>query len=327
MRPVSPWIVALALLAVPDHLAAQGATEPDTTAVTCPDGLSPAGLKVCNSALDGIQIMHPVAALLMNGGNPRLGSAGVIGRFGHFALGVRTTTAMAVMPDLSWTGETDTVPASWRVQLYAPKVDLAMGLFQKEMPMGVIGVDVLLGLLLIPPNRTAALVPVPGNRTIGNAAFSLDWGIRAGIESPTLPTVSLSVMKRSSPTVRVGGTTNGRTTAWTFNASSINARLFVGKRMRWFEFAAGAGADLLSGNGEVAYRDPETDTVGAVLEPSLSGLRIVTALNLGVHLGPLHLAGEGGFQVGSNLGLATRYAQNNPNAGKFFGGFGVVLSY
>jgi hypothetical protein len=215
----------------------------------------------------------------------------------------------------------------WRVQLYAPKLDLAMGLIQKQMPMGVIGVDILLGLLLIPPNRTAALTPVLGSRTIGNAAFSLDWGIRAGMESPTLPTVSLSIMKRSTPTVLVGGTTNGRTTAWTFNASSINGRLFVGKRIGWFEFAAGGGADLLSGSGEVAYRDPETDLVGEVLEPKLSGLRIVTALNLGVHLGPLQLAGEGGYQVGSNLGLATRYAQNNPNAGKFFGGFGVILSY
>ncbi|MCL4866051.1 MAG: hypothetical protein KJZ47_09180, partial [Gemmatimonadales bacterium] len=224
MRSVSPWLVVLALVTAPRDLAAQGTAEPDTTTVTCPTDLSPSGLKVCTAALDGILVMHPIAALLMNGGNPRLGSARVIGRFGHFALAMRTTTAMAVMPDLSWAGQTDTVPASWRVQLYAPKVDLAMGLFQKEMPMGVVGVDVLLGLLLIPPNRTAALVPVPGNRTIGNAAFSLDWGIRAGMESPTLPTVSLSVMKRSSPTVRVGGTTDGRTTAWTFNASSINAR-------------------------------------------------------------------------------------------------------
>lgn len=327
MRPVSPWIIVVVLLVLPSYLSAQGTTEPDTTAVTCPDDLSPAGFKVCGAALDGIQMMHPLAALLMNGGNPRLGSARVVGKFGHVALGLRATTAMAVIPDLSWTGTTDTVPVSRRVQLYAPKIDLAMGLLQKPMPMGVIGVDLLLGMMLIPPGKTDVLTPVPGSRTIRDAAFSLDWGIRAGMESPTLPTVSLSIMKRSTPTVQVGGTTDGQTTAWTFNASSIDVRLFAGKRMGWFEFAAGAGADLLSGNGEAAYRDPETDTVGPVLVPDLTGMRIVTALNLGLHLGPLHLAGEGGYQVGSNLSLATRYAQNNPNAGKFFGGFGVVLSY
>jgi hypothetical protein len=316
-----------ALLGVPTMLAAQGGVEPDTSTVVCPDDLSPVGAKVCTSALEGITIMHPVAGLLMNGGNPRLGSARVIGRFGHVAIGARTTTAMAVIPDLSWTGGTDTVPVGWRVQLYAPRVDLAMGLLQKAMPMGVIGVDLLASMLFIPPRGTEALTPVAGSRTIGNVAFALDWGFRAGMESPTLPTVSLSVMKRSTPMVQMGGTTAGRTMAWTFDVSSIDVRLFAGKRMNWFEFAVGGGADLLSGHGEVAYRDPGTNTVGEVLQPDLSGLRIITALNLGVHIGGLHLAGEGGFQVGSDLGLTTRYAQNNPNAGKFFGGVGVVLSY
>lgn len=327
MRLACGWIAVTALLVIPGAAYAQGTTESDTTVVSCPTDLSAAGARVCGAALDGILMMHPLAALLMNGGNPRLGSARVVGRFGHLALGVRATTAMAVIPDLSWAGTTDTVPVSRRVQLYAPKIDLAMGLLQKQMPMGVVGVDLLLGMMLIPPGRTDVLTPVPGSRTIRDAAFSLDWGIRVGMESPTLPTVSLSIMKRSTPEVQVGGTTNGQTTAWTFNASSIDVRLFAGKRMGLFEFAAGAGADLLSGSGEVAYRDPDTDTVGPVLVPDLAGMRIVTAVNLGFHLGPLHLAGEGGYQVGSKLGLSTRFAQNNPDAGKFFGGFGVVLSY
>lgn len=315
----------LALLAMPiAHAAAQTTT--DTAAAVCPTGLSAAGTKVCTAALDGITMIHPIAALLMNGGNPRLGSAGVIGRFGHVALGLRATTAMAVVPDLSWAGNTDTVPVGRRVQLYAPRVDLAMGILQKQMPMGVVGVDFLLSALVIPRNRTDLFTPVPGSRTIQDATVSLDWGIRAGMTSAKLPTVSLSIMKRSTPTVQMGGTTNGQTTAWTFNASAIDVRLFAGKRFGWFEFAVGAGADLLSGKGEVAYRDPGTGTVGNVLEPKLSGMRIVTALNLGFHIGPLHLVGEGGYQVGSNLALTTRYAENNPNAGKFFGGVGVVLA-
>jgi len=315
----------LALLAMPiAHAAAQTTT--DTAAAVCPTGLSAAGTKVCTAALDGITMIHPIAALLMNGGNPRLGSAGVIGRFGHVALGLRATTAMAVVPNLSWAGNTDTVPVGRRVQLYAPRVDLAMGILQKQMPMGVVGVDFLLSALVIPRNRTDLFTPVPGSRTIQDATVSLDWGIRAGMTSAKLPTVSLSIMKRSTPTVQMGGTTNGQTTAWTFNASAIDVRLFAGKRFGWFEFAVGAGADLLSGKGEVAYRDPGTGTVGDVLEPKLSGMRIVTALNLGFHIGPLHLVGEGGYQVGSNLALTTRYAENNPNAGKFFGGVGVVLA-
>ena len=318
-------LLAVAVLLVPTTRAVAQATT-DTTAVVCPTGLSAAGAKVCTAALDGITMIHPLAALLMNGGNPRLGSAGVIGRFGHIALGLRATTAMAVVPDLTWAGNTDTVPVGRRVQLYAPRVDLAMGLLQKQMPTGVVGIDFMLSALVIPRNRTDLFTPVPGSRTIQDMTVALDWGIRAGMTSPKLPTVSLSIMKRSTPTVQMGGTTNGQTTAWTFNASAIDVRLFTGKRFGWFEFAAGAGVDLLSGKGEVAYRDPGTGTVGDVLEPKLSGMRIITALNLGVHVGPLHLVGEGGYQVGSNLALTTRYAENNPNAGKFFGGLGVVLA-
>jgi hypothetical protein len=271
-------------------------------------------------------MLHPLAALLMNGGNPRLGSARAVGTFGHFALGLRATKVTAVIPDLAWDGASDTVPVGRKVALYAPHVDISMGLMQMVMPMGTVGIDFMLSALLIPQNRTTVFTPVPGSRTVGGATVSLDWGIRAGMESATLPTVSLSIMKRSTPTVQMGGTTDGNTTAYTFNASAIDVRLFAGKRMKWFEFAIGAGADLLSGTAEVAFRDPDTDTVGDVLAPKLSGMRIVTALDLGVHVGPVQFVGEGGYQVGSNLALTTRFAENNTNAGKFFGSIGVVIS-
>jgi hypothetical protein len=321
-RFVLPFV---ALIFVPVASSTAQATT-DTAAVVCPTGLSPSGTAVCNAALDGITMLHPLAGLLMNGGNPRLGSARAIGKFGHFALGVRATSALAVLPDFGYDGVADTVPVGRKIQFYAPRVDLALGILQKQMPMGTVGVDFLLSAQVIPRNRTTAFTPVPGSRTIGGAAVTLDWGIRAGLESATLPTASLSIMKRSTPSIRMGGTSSGDNIAYTFNASAIDVRLFLGKRVRWFEFAVGAGVDLLSGSGEVAYRDPGTATIGEVLEPKLSGMRMVTALNLGVHLGPLQLVGEGGYQVGSNLALATRFAENNTNAGKFFGGFGVVVA-
>ncbi|HET9065438.1 MAG TPA: hypothetical protein VFN22_06435 [Gemmatimonadales bacterium] len=319
-------LIALLVAATPIPAVAQADTAATALPVVCPDSLSAGGLKVCQAALDGATMLHPFAALLMNGGNPRLGSAAPIGKFGHFAVTLRATTATGVIPDLTYDGSTDTVAVGQRVQFYAPHVDLALGLVQMVMPMGTIGVDAMFSALVIPSDRTTAFTPVPGSRTIGKAAVTLDWGVRFGMTSPTLPTVSLTIMKRSTPTVQLGGTTDGNTTAYTFNASSIDVRLFAGKRFDWLDLAAGAGVDLLSGTGEVAYRDPGTDVVGAPLEPKLSGMRIVTALNLGVHLGPLEFVAEGGYQVGSNLALTTRFAEVNPNTGKFFGGFGVVLS-
>lgn len=323
-----PFALVLASIAFlsPGVIAAQSDSTTDVVSATCPDSLSERGTAVCQAALDGVAMLHPFAALLMNGGNPRLGSAAPIGRFGHFALTVRATTATGVIPDLRYDGTTDTVAVGQRVKFYAPHVDLQLGLARKPMPMGTIGIDVMLSALVIPSNRTTAFTPVPGSRTIGKATVTLDWGIRFGMTSPKLPTVSLTIMKRSTPTVRLGGTSDGRTTAYTFNASAIDVRLFAGKRFGWLELAAGAGADLLSGSGEVAYRDPETLIVGTPLEPKLSGMRIVTALDVGAHLGPLEFVAEGGFQVGSNLALTTRFAEVNPNAGKFFGSFGVVVS-
>jgi hypothetical protein len=270
-------------------------------------------------------MLHPLAALLSNGGNPRVGSARAIGRFGHFALGVRMTSALAVIPDLGYDGVADTVAVGQRVQLYAPHIDLAAGLAQMVMPMGTVGIDFLLSALLVPENRTTAFRVVPGSNTIAGAAVSLDWGVRFAFEGEKLPVVSLSIMRRTTPSVQLGGTSDGNTTAYTFNARAIDVRLFVGQRFGNLEIAAGAGADLLSGSGEVAWRDPETDEVGVPLEPDLSGLRITTALDLGFHLGPVQLVGEGGYRVGSNLGLTTRFAEVDPNAGKFFGSFGVVV--
>lgn len=316
-------LLALALFAMP--LAAQDAAV-DTTAVACPESLSARGLRVCTAGLDGATMLHPIAALLSNGGNPRLGSARAIGKFGHVALGFRLTTAQAVIPDLGYDGVADTVGIGRRVQFYAPHLDLAAGLAQMVMPMGTVGIDVLLSALLVPENRTTAFTVVPGSNTIAGAAVSLDWGLRFAFEGEKLPVVSLSIMRRTTPTVRLGGTTGANTTAYTFNAKAIDVRLFVGQRFGSFEIAAGAGADLLSGSGEVAYVDPETDEVGAPLEPDLSGMRITTALDLGLHAGPLQFVVEGGYRVGSNLGLTTRFAEVDPNAGKFFGSFGVVVT-
>ncbi len=58
-------LLAVAVLLVPATRAAAQTTT-DTTAVVCPTGLSAAGTKVCTAALDGLTMIHPLAALLMN---------------------------------------------------------------------------------------------------------------------------------------------------------------------------------------------------------------------------------------------------------------------
>src|SRR5918997_1245715 len=70
---------------------------------------------LCDAAIDGTRAFHPVAGLLASGGNPvlRTGTGG--GGLGRFALTVRANTARVQLPDLSYDGSAETVPAGERL--------------------------------------------------------------------------------------------------------------------------------------------------------------------------------------------------------------------
>lgn len=292
---------------------------------TCPTTLSAAGTKVCNAALGGVTMIHPTAALLLNGGNPHLGTAGAVGKFGRVALTVRAVTAMAVFPNMTYKGATDTVPVGRKVQYTAPHVDLEAGLLQKTMPMGRVGVDFILSGMFM-PDGDRSFVAVPGSRRLLGATVSLDWGVRIGLDGPRVPSASLTIMRRSLPTLQVGGTDAPQTTAYRFNASAVDIRLFLGKRLGDFEVALGGGVDMLGGKSEVAFRDPINDSLIGPISPPLPKMRLIAALNAGWHVGALHFVGEGGFMVGSKMDLTAKFAENDTNAGKFFGSFGLVVT-
>jgi hypothetical protein len=328
VRRLKLILLAVLLVSSGQRIGAQ-TTPVDTTKASCPTTLSAQTAKVCNAALDGVTMLHPVAALLISGGNPVLGTAatGAGGRFGHFHLMFRATTAVVVVPDFTYDGTKDTVPVARKLSLYAPRVDLSTGLIAKQMPMGTVSLDFVLSALLIKQGATTLFTPVKGSREISGTTVSLDWGIRAAMVSKTMPTASLSIIKRGMPSITMGSLTGTGLAAYTFDASAINVRLLLGKQFHWFEFAVGGGADLLSGNAEIAYRNPVTGITQTPIKSSLSGMRLLTVLDLGAHLGPIRLGVEGGYQAGSKLTQKTIFAENNVNAGKFYGGFGVGLFF
>src|SRR5687767_10556660 len=67
--------------------------------------------RVCDAAIDGTRAFHPVAGVLVSGGNPTIGSAGTLGGLGHLSLTLRANAVEVVLPDLSYTGSSTTVPA------------------------------------------------------------------------------------------------------------------------------------------------------------------------------------------------------------------------
>lgn len=271
-------------------------------------------------------MLHPTAGLLLSGGNPVLGAAegGGSGRFGHLQLTFRTVVAEVVGPDTRYDGASDTVGIGHRGHLAVPQVDLALGLFSRTLPnLGTITFDLMGSALGIPDASIGSFQVTPGARSLGNLAVGFGFGFRAAVIGEKLPAVSLSVMKRDTPTITYGSITGGENASYTFNTSAINVRLFLGRRFGIVEIAGGGGINLYSGDASVLFVDPQTSTLQAPVAFRLKATRLVTAFNTGLVLGPVHLSGEGGYQVGKDEGLTTRFAENNLKAGKFFGSVGL----
>ena len=291
----------------------------------CPaDSLAPS--RICQAGVDALTLFLPLEGALVSGGNPVPGTASAIGRFGHARLGARVGLASVTIPQMTYDGTGDTVRADKRLLVPLPRLDLALGLFSKNLPLGTVAMDLLGSAVVIPTNATARVQVDENARTVAGLALGLGFGFRAALLMPTpKPTVSLSVMKRDMPAMRFGDLAAGDRLSAATSLSAISARLLVGGHLRILTLSAGGGVDLYKGSGSVSYADSAGgDSTVAV---QLSTMRIMTAANAAVDLGPLILWGEGGFQVGKKTQLVTVFRRNDPNSGRFFGGLGASLRF
>ena len=111
-------------------------------------------INVCNAAVDGAEIFHPVAGLLVSGGNPVLGSIGTLGGFGHFALTARVNATELKTPDLNYDGSGGTTVAQGdKIFAPAPLVEAAVGVFKGVGPSGFSAIDLLGSAQLLPTNQ------------------------------------------------------------------------------------------------------------------------------------------------------------------------------
>src|SRR5918995_4865671 len=84
---------------------------------------------LCDAAIDGTRAFHPVAGLLVSGGNPVLRTQAGGAGLGSFALTVRANTARVQLPDLSYDGSVETVPAGEQLLFITPLVEGSAGLY------------------------------------------------------------------------------------------------------------------------------------------------------------------------------------------------------
>ena len=90
--------------------------------------------RVCDAAIDGTRAFHPVAGLLVSGGNPVLGTANTLGGLGHFAVTARVNAVNVVFPDVGYDGSSTTVPSSEK--LFAPALlpAVSVSLMRRDIP-------------------------------------------------------------------------------------------------------------------------------------------------------------------------------------------------
>jgi hypothetical protein len=280
---------------------------------------------LCDAAIDGTRAFHPVAGLLVSGGNPVLRTGAGGDGLGRFALTVRANTALVQLPDLSYDGSAETVPAGERLLFIAPLVEGSAGLY--AVP-GRLALEALASAQLLPTNQVEDLEVVPGGAQLGTAALGLGFGARAAVSlGSSLPALSLSVMRRSIPRVQYGNIADvAEEFQYAIDLTATNVRLAASQRFRGFALAGGLGYDRYTGDAEIAVREPLLNLVGTV-DIELEASRWMLFANPSLEAGPLQVTGELGYQLPRSQDLATTFERFDPSSGRLFGGLGLRVEF
>jgi hypothetical protein len=284
--------------------------------------------RVCSAGVDGTRAFHPLVGVLVSGGNPTIGSAAALGGLGHASLTVRANAVSLVLPDVSYTGSSSTVPAGDEIVAPAPLLEGAVGLY-KGMPGGLMAVDFLGSAQLLPTNLVDNLVIDSGARKIGNVAVGLGFGARIGILNGMgpQPALSVSMMRRDVPTLRYGDVTAGDQYSYASDLHATNLRLIASKQVAVLDLAAGLGWDRYTGNAIIQFRDPITNVLQPNVPVELSDSRVLGFVNAGVSMSVVRLTGELGYQGGKDQNLSTDFEDFDTTKGKLFAGLGLRVSF
>ena len=316
-------VMVLAMIFGAAPLAAQ---EPQ-----CNVPASPFATAACNTAVDGVRAFYPLAGMIVDGGNPVIGTAGSLGGLGHFALTARVNAIKAALPDPQ-AGSQSPVPSSFNGAVPAPMVEGALGLL-KGVGGGLLAVDVL-GSALILPTGINDLTVDSGATHISDAALGFGYGVRVGVLNGgfPVPAVSVSWMHRTVPRLRYGtlgpiiGT--GDDFEFTMDLTSDSYRAVAGWKLAVVDLAAGIGVDRYkSRDTNIRFHDAVTPTSVRTVVINPTNTRALVFVNGGLSLAVVKLVGEIGLQAGKDQNYFTRFSDFDPKAAHVFGGLGVRFGF
>ncbi|HEV8304764.1 MAG TPA: hypothetical protein VGQ25_07395 [Gemmatimonadales bacterium] len=280
----------------------------------------------CNTMVDATKAFHPLAGMIISGGNPALGTAATLGGFGHLSATLRVNAIKASLPNPD-SAARNPVPSSFDGYLPAPVVEAAVGLY-RGTGGGLLSLDALGSAMLLPASRVRGMTVDPDAPKIGDVALGIGYGARIGIlrGSFPVPTVSVSVMKRHVPRVQFGDvnppTSDPADFSTDFDATTW--RVVAGTRIVFADVAAGLGVDHYTSAARIHFFDGlATRTVTL----DLANTRQVLFLDAGLTAGLARLVVELGYQTGTDQSFSTTFADFDPKAGHVFWGAGLRVDF
>jgi hypothetical protein len=329
MEPMSrlrPFVVITAgLLCLAPQLAAQNAECAPYQGVP----FTAQDYNICNAAIDGTEVFHPVAGLLVSGGNPVIGSVRTLGGLGHFSLTARVNATQLRTPDLNYDGNGTTVAQDTKIYAPAPLVEAALGIFKGVN--GFFSVDALGSAQLLPTKAIDNLSVDKDARKIGSIALGLGYGARVGVfpGKGIIPALTVSVMRRDIPRITYGNvTTGGDNYSYSLDLHATNLRAVAGYKLAVFNVGAGLGWDKYTGSANIGF----VPNGGVLPAQSINGIKLdntrtMAFLTAALDLPVFKLGVEAGYQMGKDEAITTTFAGNNPKDNRLFAGAGIRLAF
>ena len=315
MQAYMPSIVVLTVFAFP--LAAQ---EPQC------QNINAQAQAACNTMVDATKAFHPLAGMIVSGGNPVVGTAGTLGGFGHVSATLRVNAIKASLPNPD-SAARNPVPSSFNGYFPAPVIEAAVGLYGGQNGGGgLLSIDGLASAVLLPASRVQGMSVDPDAPKIGDVALGLGYGARIGLlkGSFPIPSVSVSVMKRHLPRVQFGDVNGGDPADFATDFDATNWRAVAGMRIVFVDVAAGLGIDHYTSAATIHYYDGIT-THTVTLD--LANTREVLFVNGGLTAGLVKFVVELGYQTGTDQSFATTFSDFDPKAGHVFWGAGIRINF
>jgi hypothetical protein len=291
----------------------------------------PRATAACNTAVDAVRAFYPLAGMIVNGGNPVIGSGRTLGGLGHVALTARVNAIKAALPDPTAASQSP-VPSSFNGAVPAPMVEGAVGLV-KGIGGGLLSVDVL-GSALILPTGIRDLSVDSNAAHISDAALGIGYGARVGILKGgfPVPAVSVSWMHRTVPRLRYGklgpAFGSGDLFEFTMDLTSDSYRAVAGWKFALVDLAAGIGVDRYrSRDTKIRFYDSPASLTPRTVVINPANTRALLFVDGGLSLAAVKLVGEVGLQAGKDQGYFTQFSGFDPKAAHVFGGLGVRFGF